>query len=166
MKGLQRYVRSSCYSNLNSLVFIGEVIARTRPSASDFFATYTQDSEVWSQREPILILSGTRYHLVDTDEIPAGCTGPDVLPDDNGEELKCMMTAGLFGTEILADAKGKNTVRPVLGWWMFEKVAEGEEKRDTRQEILAGVAQDLADAGQVMPASSKKSKKWWSFRGS
>ena len=54
-----------------------------------------------------------------------------------------MMTAGLFGTEIDADAKGrKNTVRPVSGWWMFEKVAEGEEKKDSRQEILAGVTQD------------------------
>ena len=138
----------------------------TSLSAFDFFATYTQDSEFWSQHEPMLIISGTRYHLVDTDEIPAGCTGVDVLLDDNGEELKCMMTAGLFGTEILADAKGKkNTVRPVSGWWMFEKVAEGEEKKDSREEILAGVAQDLADAGQVMPTSSKKSQKWWSFRG-
>ena len=100
----------------------------TSLSASDFFATYTQVSEVWSQHEAILILSGTRCHLVDTDEIPAGCTGVDVLLDDNGEELKCMMTAGLFGTEIITDAKGRrNTVRPVSGWWMFEKVAEGEE---------------------------------------
>ena len=110
----------------------------TSLSASDFFATYTQVSEVWSQHEAILILSGTRCHLVDTDEIPAGCTGVDVLLDDNGEELKCMMTAGLYGTEILADVKGRrNTVRSVSRWWIFEKVAEGEEKRDSRQEILA-----------------------------
>jgi hypothetical protein len=91
----------------------------------------------------------------------------DVLLDDNGEELQCMMTAGLFGTEILADAKGRrDTVRPVSGWWMFEKVAEGEEKRDTRQDLLAGVAQEFADAGQKNSASSKKSRKWWPFKGS
>jgi len=91
----------------------------------------------------------------------------DVLLDDNGEEFQCMMTAGLFGTEILADAKGRrDTVRPVSGWWMFEKIAEGEEKRDPRQDFLAGIAQDFADKGQEMSTGSKKSKKWWPFKGS
>ncbi|EDR13029.1 uncharacterized protein LACBIDRAFT_322430 [Laccaria bicolor S238N-H82] len=103
----------------------------TALSASDFFATYTQDSKTWSQSEAFLILSGTRYHLVDTNDIPAGCTDVDVLVDDNGEEIPCMMTAGLFGTEISGDVEGKrDTVRPVSGWWMFEKAIEGEGKTD------------------------------------
>ncbi|EDR02948.1 uncharacterized protein LACBIDRAFT_295349 [Laccaria bicolor S238N-H82] len=103
----------------------------TSLSASDFFATYTHDSKAWSQGDAFLTLSGTRYHLVDTNDIPAGCTGVDVLVDDNGEEIPCMMTAGLFGTEISGDVEGKrDTVRPVSGWWMFEKAAEGEGKID------------------------------------
>ena len=103
----------------------------TSLSASDFFATYTQDSKSWSEIEPILIVSGTPYHLVDSDEIPVGCTGVDVLVDDNGEEILCMMTAVLFGTELSGDVAGqRDTVRSVLGWRMFENVAEGEGKTD------------------------------------
>ena len=55
----------------------------------------------------------------------------DVLVDENGEEIPCMMTAGLFGTEFSGDVAGqRDTVRPVSGWWTFEKVAEGEGKTD------------------------------------
>ncbi|EDR13031.1 uncharacterized protein LACBIDRAFT_308433 [Laccaria bicolor S238N-H82] len=96
-------------------------------SASDFFATFTDDGN-WDQNEPTLSIAGARYHLVDSDEIPVGCTGVDVLVDDNGDEIPCMMTAGLFGTEISGDLR--DTVRPVSGWWMFEKVTEPEEKTD------------------------------------
>jgi hypothetical protein len=53
----------------------------------------------------------------------------DVLVDDNGDKIPCMMTAGLFGMEISGDVEGqRDTVRPVLGWWIFEKVAEDEAK--------------------------------------
>jgi len=109
----------------------------TSLSAFEFFAAYTQDSKVWSESEPILTISGTRYHLVDMDEIPAGCTSVDVLVDDNGEEIPCMMTAGLFGTEISGDVEGqRNMVGLVSGWWMFETVSEGEEKT-LKRDILA-----------------------------
>ncbi|KIJ90907.1 hypothetical protein K443DRAFT_14849 [Laccaria amethystina LaAM-08-1] len=80
----------------------------TSQSASDFFATYTQDPKVWSQREPILITSSTRYHLVDTDEITEGCTGVDDLPNDDREVLQRMMTAGVFGTEFLSCGQSRS----------------------------------------------------------
>lgn len=53
----------------------------------------------------------------------------DVLVDDSGEEMPSIMIAGLFGTEISSYlARKRDTVRSVSGWWMFEKVAEGEQK--------------------------------------
>ena len=53
------------------------------------------------------------------------------------------MIAGLFGTEISRDvARKRDTVRSVSGWWMFEKVAEGEGK--TNENGLALVFSGLA----------------------
>ncbi|EDQ98642.1 uncharacterized protein LACBIDRAFT_335783 [Laccaria bicolor S238N-H82] len=68
-------------------------------SASDFFATFTDDRN-WDQDGPTLSIAGARYHLVDSNKIPVGCTRVDVLVDDNREEIQCMMTADLSSIQF------------------------------------------------------------------
>ncbi|KAJ7153962.1 hypothetical protein C8R43DRAFT_1126629 [Mycena crocata] len=74
---------------------------------------------------------GARFHHIDCDNIPSSYAEVDVrlVSMNNGEDTKCMMTAGVVGTRVSSSedsqlsGSGKDaTVRPVIGWWLFDKV--------------------------------------------
>ena len=76
-----------------------------------------------------LVLEGARFHRVDTGDIPPAYAEVDVLLDDNGQEFKTLMVAGLVGMAVTdsevkrPDHSGKNdTIQPVSGWWIFDKI--------------------------------------------
>ncbi|KAJ6450114.1 hypothetical protein C8R45DRAFT_1044160 [Mycena sanguinolenta] len=103
-----------------------DVISTTAPevlTAKEFWATY-------SNPRSNLVLDGTPFHVVDTQNLPSGYAEVDVQLDDNGEKFDCMMTAGLIGMKAsssgdvgLSSSGQDDTVRPASGWWMFTKKA-------------------------------------------
>ncbi|KAJ7654109.1 hypothetical protein DFH06DRAFT_994035, partial [Mycena polygramma] len=77
-----------------------------------------------------LTLDGTRFHQVDCDNIPPSYAEVDVrLVDFNtGENRMCSMTAGAVGIRVgssddtkLSPSGKDDTLRPVIGWWLFNK---------------------------------------------
>lgn len=79
------------------------------------------------ERDGNAVLDGVEFHIVDTDKIPAGYSSVPVKLDDNGREYDTNMLAGMVG--IHAGAEGLDTIQPVSGWWMYEKVSEEELTR-------------------------------------
>lgn len=71
------------------------------------------------------------FHIVDTDKIPRGYSSVPVKLDDNGVEYDTDMLAGMVG--IHAGSEGLDTIQPVSGWWMYEKVS-GEELKKLQDE--------------------------------
>ncbi|KAJ7096839.1 hypothetical protein C8R44DRAFT_643859 [Mycena epipterygia] len=76
-----------------------------------------------------LVLDDTRFHKIDCDNIPPSYAEVDVklLSVNTGEE-ECAMTAGVVGTRVcsskdsrLSESGEDDTVRPVIGWWLFNK---------------------------------------------
>ena len=120
-------------------------------------------------------LDGTQYGCVDITKIPAGYTSVPVTVDDNGVEHKTRMVAGLIGIEAstsdhlhnldTAQLVEKNTIKPVVGWWMYEVFsdAEREAKRAPLDKALAekkSKMDKLGDANDLKPGSAK----WWTAR--
>ncbi|KZP13560.1 hypothetical protein FIBSPDRAFT_913034 [Athelia psychrophila] len=75
-----------------------------------------------------LTLDSAIYHCTDTNRVPPGVVEVDVKLDDNGTELKTLMTAGLVGTRVcdsgdkaLSPNGTMDTARPVLAWWIALK---------------------------------------------
>ncbi|KAJ6574455.1 hypothetical protein B0H19DRAFT_1063407 [Mycena capillaripes] len=76
-----------------------DLISTTAPetmTAKEFWATY-------SNPKSDLMLDGTPFHVVDTQDLPSGYAEVDVQLDDNGEKFDCMMTAGLIWHEGLLE---------------------------------------------------------------
>ena len=94
-------------------------------------------SQPFGVYEKSLILDDMPYHRLDTDDIPPGYAEVDVLLDDNGEKIDCMITAGLVGSMVL-DSKDfgwnlggsgiRDVVSPLAGWWMFKKPSPEDQK--------------------------------------
>jgi hypothetical protein len=78
----------------------------------------------WNGRElGSLNWDGVEYHRVNTKDIPPAYAEVDVKLMDNGAEFDTVMVAGLVGMEVSGSQEGSHdTVQPVAGWWLFEKV--------------------------------------------
>ncbi|KAJ7062745.1 hypothetical protein C8F01DRAFT_1251559 [Mycena amicta] len=94
-------------------------------SAKDFWATYAE-----YPNHGDLVLDDTRYASVDASKVPPCYAEVDVLLVDfnTGEQVETSMTAGVVGMEVLSSGdlelseKGENdVVKPVAGWWLFDK---------------------------------------------
>ncbi|KAJ7664873.1 hypothetical protein B0H17DRAFT_1171476 [Mycena rosella] len=77
-----------------------------------------------------LVLDGTRFHIIDADNVPPSYAEVEVtlLQLETGVEQECIMTAGLVGTRVcsskdprLSESGQDDTVRPVVGWWLYNK---------------------------------------------
>ncbi|KAJ7024064.1 hypothetical protein C8F04DRAFT_1270736 [Mycena alexandri] len=70
-----------------------------------------------------LALDGTHFHRIHG-ELPPSYAEVDVmLYTERGEDQECSMTAGAIGMQACS-GKGtgqRDTVRPVIGWWLFDK---------------------------------------------
>ncbi|KAJ7276621.1 hypothetical protein C8J57DRAFT_1504460 [Mycena rebaudengoi] len=90
-------------------------------SAEKFYKTYTAD-ETWTGGAMQLVLNGAAFHCVESENVPPSYAEVDVKLDDNGEKFDCVLTAGLVGTRVTSSDSGTHdTVRPLVGWWMFTK---------------------------------------------
>lgn len=80
-------------------------------------------------RKKPLIIEGMEYPLISINDIPSGFCDADVLVNDNGQELRCVVVAGHIATEVLEvvqddgrrQKKIMGAVRPAAQWFMFEK---------------------------------------------
>ncbi|KAJ7291603.1 hypothetical protein C8J57DRAFT_1587994 [Mycena rebaudengoi] len=67
-----------------------------------------------------VVLDHTHFHSIDSDKVPPSHAEVDVTVVSDFEATACKMVAGLVGTRATGTAV-KDTVRPVIGWWMFVK---------------------------------------------
>lgn len=79
--------------------------------------------------DPALELDGVAYHLIESDDIPAGFTSVPVKVDDNGYVFMAKMVAGSIGTRYIGD----DTMQPESGWWMFEDDRGQSEEQTGRR---------------------------------
>ncbi|THU86503.1 hypothetical protein K435DRAFT_683495 [Dendrothele bispora CBS 962.96] len=95
-----------------------------------------------------LSLDDTRYHWLDSSEVPAGYASVDVKLDDNGEIFDTIMVSGLVGMRVfpsndnkLSENGSQDAVKPLPGWWIFIKRDEhlpgrGTEERQKEMEEM------------------------------
>lgn len=95
-------------------------------SRHTFWSSYTRPLQ---ESRPRLTLDGTQYPIIDSDDVAAGYAEVDVMLDDHGTLIPCVIVAGLVGVgfsssrDASLSSTGKNdTVRTVVGWWMYSKV--------------------------------------------
>lgn len=100
-----------------------------------------------SHNEAILVLDNTPYHPLYRNAIPPGYAEVDILLIDNGERFACAMAAGSVGTDVgssgdsvLSLGGRDDTVRPVVGWWLFVKDEDGKRMKGRAEE--AGMRTD------------------------
>ncbi len=109
----------------------------TSLSSAEFFERYMIPNKHHSRsNNKPLILDNMPYHFIDTNDIPPGYAEVDVLLDDNGVKFDCMLTAGHVGG-MVRDSKDigwelqgsgvRDVVRPLVGWWMYEKPSSGNK---------------------------------------
>ncbi|KAJ7119587.1 hypothetical protein C8R44DRAFT_788448 [Mycena epipterygia] len=94
-------------------------------SVKRFWATYAKRGVLKD-----LVLDGTPFHRLDSRKVPAGFAEVDVKLNDCGQEFNCAMTAGMIGMKVSSSGDASfsssgtdDTVRPVAGWWMYEKTS-------------------------------------------
>ncbi|KAK7022493.1 hypothetical protein R3P38DRAFT_2961149 [Favolaschia claudopus] len=93
-------------------------------TAARFWKVYGQQLYVMSE----LILDDTRYHQIDCDRVPPSYSAVEVRLISETEDTQCEAIAGVVGTMVFSSgdvelsASGEDdTVRPVVGWWVYEK---------------------------------------------
>ncbi|KAJ7062734.1 hypothetical protein C8F01DRAFT_1230348 [Mycena amicta] len=96
-------------------------------SAKEFWATYAEHT---NPNDGDLVLDDTRYASVNGQKVPPCYAAVDVLLVDSntGKKVETSMTAGIIGVKVLSSGdlelseKGENdVVKPVAGWWLFDK---------------------------------------------
>ncbi|KAJ7062703.1 hypothetical protein C8F01DRAFT_1023758 [Mycena amicta] len=94
-------------------------------SPKDFWVTYAE-----YPNHGDLVLDDTRYTSVEASNVPPCYAEVDVLLVDmkTGKQTETTMTAGVIGMEVISSGdlelseKGENdVVKPVAGWWLFDK---------------------------------------------
>ncbi|KAJ7753299.1 hypothetical protein B0H14DRAFT_3096743 [Mycena olivaceomarginata] len=106
---------------------IESTVAPESLTAKSFWETYGAGANG-------LQLDDTCFHKIDRDNIPPSYTEVDVrLVSATGGEKECAMTAGAVGMRVcssndstLSPSGEDDTVRPVMGWWLFEKTSTEE----------------------------------------
>jgi hypothetical protein len=74
---------------------------------------------------PTLKMDGVQYHVIDSDNVPPSTAEVDVQLNDNGQELECVMVAGIVGASSRSakvdggDDVCDGEIQPVSAWWMF-----------------------------------------------
>ncbi|KAF8170291.1 hypothetical protein K438DRAFT_1614081, partial [Mycena galopus ATCC 62051] len=96
-------------------------------SAETFWATYAKP-----EMRTDLVYDGTPYHRLSSNHAPPGFTEVEVTLVEDDEETECLMVAGVVGARVsssgdtvLSEGGKDDTLRPVAGWWMFEKKTDG-----------------------------------------
>ncbi|MCJ1334051.1 hypothetical protein MMC10_010758 [Thelotrema lepadinum] len=96
-----------------------------------------------------LSLDGIDYCGVELDKVPAGYASVPVAANDNGTEHNTRMLAGSVGIEASTSIHlhtpdttqlvEQNTIKPVIGWWMYETLSDAERgaKRASLDKELA-----------------------------
>jgi hypothetical protein len=83
---------------------------------------------MWTS-DKVLLLDGTRYHSVETGDIPPGWASVPVTLNDDGNITDCVLVAGHVGLEVSSSGKdlhdrpgvtGLDTIKPISGWWSMQ----------------------------------------------
>jgi hypothetical protein len=63
------------------------------------------------------------FHKLDSSKIPIGYGAVDVNLVIAGKSYPCAMVAGVIGMRAEeAQSDNRDSLRPVVGWWMYDKV--------------------------------------------
>ncbi|KAJ7769339.1 hypothetical protein B0H16DRAFT_1452540 [Mycena metata] len=115
-----------------------DLVSSTAPEtlgAIEFWETYGNQDMHFD-----FVLDGTPYHRLSGCEIPPGYAevGVKVADYNDGKTYDCAMVAGSVGLRVTSSGdrslspSGENdTVRPLLGWWMYIK-DEDKDRADER----------------------------------
>ncbi|KAJ7133112.1 hypothetical protein C8R44DRAFT_899458, partial [Mycena epipterygia] len=128
-------------------------------TAEEFWSAYSFTSRRW------LIMDGTPYHPLDTNRVPLGYAGVDVILIDAGERFDTFMVAGMVGKQVsssddpsLSSTGKDDTLQPVAGWWICTKkenvMSEREEQAwlDSLDLMFPSPArQDRQDRQELLP---------------
>ncbi|KAJ7161880.1 hypothetical protein C8R43DRAFT_1063146 [Mycena crocata] len=94
---------------------------------AQFWSGYTKPPPKKNKAQP-LNLDGAKYPKIATGDVASGYAEVDVVVDENGFKLPCVLVAGMVGVgfsssrDILVSETGRNDiVRPVVGWWMYAR---------------------------------------------
>ncbi|KAJ7856646.1 hypothetical protein B0H14DRAFT_3864875 [Mycena olivaceomarginata] len=97
-------------------------VAPESMSAARFWDVYGE------KRSYKFTLDDTPFHTTEVNCVPASYAEVDVRLVSTGENQECMITAGVVGTRVCSSndkrlsASGQDdTVRPVVGWWLYHK---------------------------------------------
>ena len=71
------------------------------------------------QPPPFTMLDGVRCPVLDTTDIPSGSCDVEVILNDDGVEIPCMLVAGHVAAAVCSSGKVQNTLRPAPQWFMF-----------------------------------------------
>jgi hypothetical protein len=85
---------------------------------------------MYSEYPPFgIALDGTHFHRMDCDRIPPTYAEVDVTLISDAGKRECTMIAGVVGTRVCSSGDLKlsvsgegDTVRPVVGWWVYDKI--------------------------------------------
>ena len=105
--------------------------------------------------KPLLLeLDGVRYGAVNRRNIAPGWTKVPVKIDDHGTEVEAEMVAGSTGYECSSSGSpaangtvGLDSMRPVTGWWIEEKMPQTSKQKSMDDESIA--------IGERMPPREK-----------
>ncbi|KAJ7059451.1 hypothetical protein C8F01DRAFT_1144704 [Mycena amicta] len=107
--------------------------------ADEFWHSYLADPHIASRKlnPDALFLDGTPFHKIALTDIPSAFAFVNVSVPVAGEKPKpCAMVAGVVGMQVMdGESKGKkDTVRPFVGWWMYEKKPEVKRSKYSQDE--------------------------------
>lgn len=82
------------------------------------------------QSRKALDLDGAKYYNISSPDVPSGYLTVPVKVDDNGDEFDAEMVAGSVGMICSSSGDedeeglvGLDTVEPMSGWWIYEKIS-------------------------------------------
>lgn len=116
---------------------------KLRPDTKDLEARKESEGRGGLSRweSPLLVLDGVIFHRVDSDAMPPGWVSVPVKVNDNGNIFMTRMIAGAVavgyessGLKVEHGEVGLDTLRPVVGWWMFESKSREDVEREEREE--------------------------------
>ena len=67
---------------------------------------------------PSMDLDGVPYAFIKSGDVPPAYCEVDVIVNDNGLKLDCVMVSGLLGS--LVEGEELDTLRPLPAWFIFE----------------------------------------------
>ncbi|KAF7344955.1 hypothetical protein MVEN_01658100 [Mycena venus] len=98
-------------------------------TAARFWNVYGDNGVTWLMSMSELTIDDTPFHKIDCSNIPPSYAEVDVRLVSEGKDQQCAIAAGVVGMRVcsskdtrLSESGKDDTVRPAVGWWLFNKI--------------------------------------------